>query len=184
MKERRAAIALLLIQLVLVLSIAGKYLYERKTCPRVWVKTAQVDPELPLRGRYLALRLTVDTCSLPRDNEHTLGMYSFDGAQHPRTFQWGVSLRESNGHLVAVLPNRPQSPDKLQQLYVREGEPCEAVRLPTPVEYFVPEHAQDPLRPHSGDVLWVEVTVPPVGPPRPIQLALSGKDGFRPLRFE
>ena len=40
------AIAVLLVQAALVLSVAGKYLYERKTSPRVWVRTAQYDPNL------------------------------------------------------------------------------------------------------------------------------------------
>ena len=44
--------------LLLVLSLSGKLLYDRATCPRVWVKTARWDPNLPIRGRYLALRLT------------------------------------------------------------------------------------------------------------------------------
>jgi hypothetical protein len=44
-------------QCLLALSVSGKLLYDRSTCPRVWVKTAQWDPNLPIRGRYLALRL-------------------------------------------------------------------------------------------------------------------------------
>ena len=44
-------------QCLLALSVSGKLLYDRATCPRVWVKTAQWDPNLPIRGRYLALRL-------------------------------------------------------------------------------------------------------------------------------
>ena len=44
-------------QCLLVLSLSGKLLYDRASCPRVWVKTAQWDPNLPIRGRYLALRL-------------------------------------------------------------------------------------------------------------------------------
>jgi hypothetical protein len=46
------------LQCLLVLSLSGKLLYDRSTRPRVWVKTAPWDPSLPLRGRYLALRLT------------------------------------------------------------------------------------------------------------------------------
>lgn len=45
------------VQCAMVLSLSGKLLYDRATCPRVWVKTAQWDPQLPIRGRYLALRL-------------------------------------------------------------------------------------------------------------------------------
>src|SRR5579863_10026160 len=67
------AVALLVVQAVLVLSIAGKYVYERKTCPRVWVRAAQYDPNMPLRGRYLALRLALDACGLPRDESHHMG---------------------------------------------------------------------------------------------------------------
>ena len=55
MSRTLRAVALLVAQALLVLSIAGKYLYERKACPRVWVRSAQYDPNLPLRGRYLSL---------------------------------------------------------------------------------------------------------------------------------
>jgi len=48
-------------QCLLVLSLSGKLIYDRETRPRVWVKTAQWDPNLPIRGRYLALRLTPDS---------------------------------------------------------------------------------------------------------------------------
>jgi hypothetical protein len=44
-------------QCALALSLTGKLLYDRSTRPRIWVKTAPYDPSLPLRGRYLALRL-------------------------------------------------------------------------------------------------------------------------------
>jgi len=53
----RKGIILAAFQCLLVLSLSGKLLYDRSTCPRVWVKTAQWDPNLPIRGRYLALRL-------------------------------------------------------------------------------------------------------------------------------
>ncbi len=64
MTQRSRGVVLLVVQLVLVLSIAGKYVYERKVCPRVWVRTAQFDPDLPFRGRYLALRLAVGVVSV------------------------------------------------------------------------------------------------------------------------
>ena len=53
----RKGLILAAFQCLLVLSLTGKLLYDRSTCPRVWVKTAQWDPNLPIRGRYLALRL-------------------------------------------------------------------------------------------------------------------------------
>lgn len=46
------------LQCAVVLSLGGKLLYDRATCPRVWVKTVPWDPSLPIRGRYLSLRLS------------------------------------------------------------------------------------------------------------------------------
>ena len=46
----------------IVPSVAAKYLYQRWRCPRVWTRAAAIDPELPLRDRYLSLQLTVDGC--------------------------------------------------------------------------------------------------------------------------
>ena len=57
-----ASVAVLVMQLALVCSIAAKYLYQRWTCPRVWTRTAAFGPELVMRGRYLSLQLTVDGC--------------------------------------------------------------------------------------------------------------------------
>ena len=53
----RKGLILAVFQCLLALSLSGKLLYDRATCPRIWVKTAQWDPNLPIRGRYLALRL-------------------------------------------------------------------------------------------------------------------------------
>lgn len=54
----RKSLILAAVQCGIVLSMGGKLLYDRATCPRVWVKTAPYDPSLPIRGRYLALRLS------------------------------------------------------------------------------------------------------------------------------
>jgi hypothetical protein len=115
------------IQCLLVLSLSGKLLYDRATRPRVWVKTAPWDPSLPLRGRYLALRLTPE-----------------GGAS------W---YRETEGAMVL---------------------------------FFVPEHTLpfETLR-GRGDApeLWVEVTIPRKGPPRPIRLATKQNGELEPLRI-
>jgi hypothetical protein len=57
MTRFRKGLILAGLQCLLVLSLSGKLLYDRSTRPRAWVKTAPWDPSLPLRGRYLALRL-------------------------------------------------------------------------------------------------------------------------------
>ena len=48
--------------------------------------------------------------------------------------------------------------------------------LVEPVAYFIPEHVPDPSRRLPGEELWVEVTLPKQGGPRPIRLAVK-KDG-------
>jgi hypothetical protein len=57
----RKGLLLAAFQCLLALSVSGKLLYDRATCPRVWVKTARWDPNLPIRGRYLALRLAPES---------------------------------------------------------------------------------------------------------------------------
>ena len=52
------------------------------------------------------------------------------------------------------------------------GEPQFAV-LDPPVSVFLAEHVPDPTVLKIGEELWVEVTVPPEGPPRPIQLGIK-----------
>ncbi len=41
------------------------------------------------------------------------------------------------------------------------------------VAYFISEHVADPSRRPQGEELWVEVTLPKKGPPRPIRLAVK-----------
>ncbi len=73
MRLTKRAVLLIVIQVLLVSTIAGKFLYERKVCPRVWTRAAQVDPDSPLRGRYLILPLRVDACGLPKEGNENQG---------------------------------------------------------------------------------------------------------------
>jgi hypothetical protein len=107
-------------QCALALSLTGKLLYDRSTRPRVWVKTAPYDPSLPLRGRYLALRLAPDAA----------------GRWH----------RETNGAIVL---------------------------------FFVPELTLS--FENERQELWVEVTIPKSGPPRPIRLGIRRGGKVEPL---
>jgi hypothetical protein len=49
------------------------------------------------------------------------------------------------------------------------------------VDYFIPKHADDPSQRPQGEELWVEVTVPPKGPPRPIRLGIKKSGVLTPL---
>lgn len=186
MNRRVGAVALLVVQLALVLSVAGKYLYERKTRPRVWVRTAQFDPNAPLRGRYLALQLAVDACGLPHDAAHyTQGFQQYNSTViGPGHYQWRVSLGVRDGHLVPQLQDEARSPEGILEMTQFEDRGCDRVPVNEMTEFFIPDTTKMPFPLKSGQELWVEVTAPQFGPPRPIQLALSDASGFHPLRFE
>jgi hypothetical protein len=178
MTQRNRGLALLAVQLVLVLSIAGKYLYERKVCPRGWVRTAQVDPSLPFRGRYLALRLVVDACSFPHDSS---SLFSAPYLNSPGSWRWRVKIEAKDGRLVGVPAGDDIRPELTQELQEWGNQSCDRAWLSESAEYFIGDRAKSPFPLKSNEELWVEVTVPPSGPPRPIQLAISSDAGFKPL---
>jgi hypothetical protein len=177
MNLRNRTLLLLVIQCLLVSSIAAKYLYERATRPRVWTRAAQYDPELPMRGRYLALSPLVDACSLPRDQES-----KFPPLENGRN--WRVQTVARDGKLAVEDARHVLPKTDLQSVAVSDRVSCDRAPLWPGIDYFVPENARSafPLKP--GQELWVEVTVPPAGPPRAIQLALSDNGKWQPLKFD
>jgi hypothetical protein len=191
MKISKTSVALLLIQLAIVSTIAAKYLYQRWTCPRVWARTVAIDPELPMRGRYLSLQLTVDGCqstlpsakaaTFPRDINGAAVRGPF-GLRASATFR--ADLKIQNNRLLAIRIQDDRNGTLGQEVSVWPGATCDAMRLDTPVDFYLAEHAQIPLPLKPGKELWIEVTVPPKGPPRPIQLALKDNGAWKPLAFQ
>lgn len=177
------AVAVLLIQAVLVLSIAAKYLYERKNSPRVWARAGQYDPSLPLRGRYFGLQLAVDACSLPHDKAHHIEGYSAPGQPpNPGHWQWTVRLLAQKGTLVPVLAKDTDRPELTEELTQWSNDSsCDRAMLSDNMELFVSDQAKSPFPLAKDEELWVEVTLPPMGPPRPIQLAIRKGDGRIPF---
>lgn len=153
-------------QLALVASLAAKYAIDRARLPRVWVQTVAYDPNLPIRGRYLSVRLRVS----PED------VYGSPW-NFPREMS-DVTLNVGDGHLVASPADHPTGLH-VSRRFINLGEPVTA--LMEPVAFFLPEHAMDPAVRSAGEELWMEVTVPKTGPPRPIQLAIKRPESFTPL---
>lgn len=189
-----ASIAVLVIQLALVSSIAAKYVYQRARCPRVWTRTAMYDPELPMRGRYLSMQLQVDGCASTLPSAKQAGFpRTIEGVPNgagysviaPGLVQFEAILAVKNNRLVAVrVPENEDIPTG-QSVVAQSGVACDAMRLSDPVNFYIAEHATSPLPLARGQELWVEVTVPPKGPPRPIQLALKEANGaWKPLAFQ
>ena len=185
MSYRSRAILVLLIQCLLVSSIAGKFLYERATRPRVWVRVAQYDPNLPMRGRYFAMSPLVDACSLPRDADAQPPWAAYSGAnpKSNKQWYWRVQTRAKDGKLVVEDARNVLPRSETQTLWLRENEPCDRVQLSPPVDFFIPDTAKSPFPRKPGEELWAEVTVPPAGPPRPIQLAISDNGKWKPLKL-
>jgi len=180
----KAAVTLLLIQSAIALSVAGTYALDRMTKPRVWVRTQQFDPSTPLRGRYLALQLAVDGCSLAASGIASSDFYSpFQGMPSTRRIGvWPVTLSAESGHLTVHAATTP-SPDNSQSVSLWKGQDCHNAQLDQGVDFFLSEHVPSPV-PQSRDAsLWVEVTVPSSGPPRPIQLAVSDSIGWHVLKL-
>jgi uncharacterized membrane-anchored protein len=183
MSRTERAIVLLAVQSALVLSIAAKYVYERKVCPRVWVRAVQFDPEQPLRGRYLALQLAVDACALPRDEAHHTQSDYRAIPPSAGSWQWTVRTVAQGGKLLPLPATDTDRPELTDQVTIWGNGPCDRATLSKGVDYFIPDTAATPFPVKKSEGLWVEVTVPPMGQPRPIQLALSKDGAFTPLNL-
>ena len=185
MTSRNRAIVLLIIQCLLVSSIAAKYLYERATRPRVWARVAQYDPQLPMRGRYLALLAMVDVCGL---QQYTLPGRPVPPAPgmpvQPAVRRYQVRRGARDGQLVAEDARDRLPRSDFEWIALNEGTPCNRAPVSPSIDYFVPENAKSPFPLKPGQELWAEVTVPPSGPPRAIQLALSDNGSWRLLKFD
>ena len=187
------SIVLLLIQLALVSSIAAKYLYQRRSCPRVWTRASAYDPEMVMRGRYLSLRLTVDGCQstlpsalhaiFPRNSDGTTRKGGFH-VNWQGAVQFRAKLKVENNRLLAIRIPEADERSKGVNVTAWPDSSCDAMRLDEPVDFYIAEHAADPTRLQPGQELWMEVTVPPQGPPRALQLALKDNGAWKPLAFQ
>lgn len=149
MKTAYRGIAAGVLQCLLALSVFGKYAIDRERLPRAWAKAAPVDPNLPMRGRYLAIRLEVETTA---------------GPSLPYTNAGHLSIRD--GRLFVDHDDAPFGSSS-HVLMIRTRDTWS---LMEPVAFFLPEHAADPSHLAAGKELWVEVSVPRRGPPRPVRL--------------
>jgi hypothetical protein len=166
MNKMKKELLLGVIQLGLVLSLGGKLLYDRMKRPRVWVLGLPYDPELPLRGRYLSEQLR-----LPAEGftYQALDRNRYDWLANRR---WAY-LEVRNGQLIGTAQG--SGPGMWVQLRRNADDSLVAVSE-QPVLVFIPEKTAVPGL-QRGEEMWVEVTIPAKGPPRPIRMGLK-KDGL------
>jgi hypothetical protein len=154
------------IQIALVLSLGAKLLYDRMTRPRVWVLSEVFDPELPIRGRYLSERLR-----MPAEG------FTYKESNRQNSSEWYLNQQWAYfevraGQLIA----EPQGSGSGGWIYLqRNNDGGISAITQEPALLFVPDSAKIPSL-KAGQEMWVEVTVPTKGPPRPIRVAIK-KDG-------
>ena len=161
MTMRRAGVVLALFQAGLLLLVGLTFWIERLTAPRLWALAQPVDPNLPIRGRYVSLRLRVP-----------LSGVDTSGSTTP-----SVILQGQGDRLVAE--NDGDGERHTGALIRRDGQTL--VELSEPLALFISPDVKDPSRRSPSDPLWVEVTLPRSGPPRPIQLGVMRGGRVRPL---
>jgi hypothetical protein len=183
---------LLVIQLLVVSAIAAKYLYQRCSCPRVWALAQAYDPELPMRGRYIQTQLRVDGCRntlpaakathFPRDLSGAVK--PGQSVMWPMPLSFRANLKVENNRLIAVQVQGHERPIAGEEVLAVPGATCDQMRLVTPTNYYISDTVKSPLPFKPGQELWVEVTVPAKGPPRPLAMALKDNGVWKPLGTE
>jgi hypothetical protein len=154
--RRQKSLVLTAVHVALVASLGAKLLADRTTRPRVWARTAPIDPDLPIRGRYVRLRIEVE------------GSPDLTGRE--------VELIVLGDKLIAAA-----APDSTGLRIT--ARPSASFVLERPLAFFIPEHVEDPSRRAPGEELWVEVTIPRRGPPRPIRLGVWRDGTLTPLEL-
>ena len=158
----RKGVIVAVIHVALVASLGAKMLADRAMRPRVWARVVPFDPNLPIRGRYV--RMAIEA---PADSS-------------VQSAYWGEfepALR--NDELVFV----PADENGLRgSAELRNGR--YVVVLREPLAYFIPEHVPDPSIRPAGEELWVEVTLPRRGAPRPIRLGVKRAGVLTPLKLD
>lgn len=176
MTSRAKGIALAAIQVLIVLSLGGRLLYDRATLPRGWVKVQTYDPDLPIRGRYLWEQLRMPAYGFTVETKT-------DDSRNPRWYnnsQWAYySVRDG---IVIASSTGSQSQAGGWVWVWKNGDGSETAQSDNSVFFFIPDTANPPPL-QRGEEMWMEVTLPKKGPPRPIRMALKHNGQFTPVNF-
>lgn len=172
MKLLYKGLLLAALHVAIVCTLGAKLLYDRAYRPRVWIKSAIYDPDLPIRGKYLALSLEVHAEGFTS----RLEPWKYGGKTGSNEVfspnYCDLVLRGSE--LVAVAK---ESGDYwLNSGAIRHGGDGLVAVVNGETAFFLPEHSSGPLLHNRGEELWIEATIPRKGPPRPIRLGIK-KDG-------
>ena len=178
------AVAVALVQILLISSLGAKLLYDRKTCPRTWFKTQRYDPNLPIRGRYLSLQVEVQDPRTPEEVAAKFGSEiraeenqraKYDPEWHgPIGFgrECGT-IAVHDGRAIAAFDESSIGLCEKLNFSRRKAADRTSLLLNEPVLFFIPDTAKDLTHLNVGEELWVLATVPRKGPLRPIALGIK-----------
>jgi hypothetical protein len=191
MKPARVSIVLMFLQVLIVASVGAQYVYQRWTCPRVWVRAVAPEAHSAVSGRYLNLQLIVDGCqsTLPSAKAATFPR-DINGAAVQGRFGlvagtiFRANLKVESNRLIAINAVVDETGREGQQVVAVPGTPCDQMRIFQPVPFYIAANAIDPAHLNPGQELWMEVTVPTAGPPWPLQLALKDNGSWKPVGFQ
>jgi len=181
MRPLYKGLLLALLHVALVCTLGAKLLYDRGHRPRVWIKTATYDPNLPIRGRYLSLSLEVPAEGFTIKMQPSLYERDKDGKavmhEVPTPDHCDLVLR--GGELIALANENGE-----YWMSIRHRDDKLVAEVPDGTAYFLPEHSADPSHLHAGEELWMEATIPRKGPPRPIRLGVKKNGVLTPVTTE
>ncbi len=150
------------LHVALVGTLGVKLLADRAIYPRVWASAAPVDPNLPIRGRYVQLRVRARL-----DNPD---------AVRANAYVQKAILSAQGGELVATLSDKGTHP-----ISIRDVNGTKVAIVEEFLAFYIPPGIPDPSLRREGEDLWVEVTLPASGPPRPIRLGIKKEGMLAPM---
>jgi hypothetical protein len=123
---------------------------------------------------------------------HAVFPRNIDGTTKPTGFtvkaeypvHFSAKLKVENKKLVVIRIPEADQTSRGVDVVAWPGDACDAMHLNEPVDFYIAEHAEDPSWLKPGQELWIEVTIPPQGSPRPTQLALKDNGAWKPLAFQ
>ena len=107
------------VHLAMVLSVGGKLLYDRSRLPREWHRVVPYDPNLPIRGRYVRLRLERS------DQPLKIDIVAFFIAEHVAD----PSIRKPDEELWAEVTIPKNGPPRPIQLAVKKDGKLTPLKL-------------------------------------------------------
>jgi hypothetical protein len=191
MRPFTKGVAVALIQVLIVCSLGAKLLYDRRTRPQAWFKTARYDPNLPIRGRYVSLQIELNDSRSAEEVEkkfaNEIGMMQNGQGRNnfSRFSSFGRecgSIKVRDGVPFAEFDDSASTWNCDNLTFDRWRPDSETrIRLAEPILFFISDTAKDPTGLNRGEDLWVLATIPRKGPPRPIALGVK-KAGEKDIR--